>query len=203
MKIVQAMLTVGLGSLAITSAASADTVATFADPSPGTPSLFQFNAGTGTLTGGYTGSNLLLQTPGLPSVPDYASAHFAMSPLSTIGAFGTLYHLGGGQINFFDSTNAPLLTITFGDAWLTGSLGLGASDFMSNTVTFSGPIVSGFGSVSNEAFSFSFANPVATAPTGSFTTTSSFTSSANLVVPGPGAAALLGLGGLVAIRRRR
>ena len=126
-----------------------------------------------------------------------------MSPLSAIGAFGNIYHLGGGQLNFFDSLANPLLTISFGDAWLTGSLGLGASDFMSNSVIFSGPIMAGFGSVSNEAFSFSFANPVATTPTGSFTTTSSFTSSANLVVPAPGAAALLGLGGLLAGRRRR
>ena len=204
MKIVQAMLAVGLGSLAITAAASADTVATFADPTTGpTPSLFQFNAGTGTLTGGWGGSNLLLQTPGLPAVPDFANATFTMSPLSAIGAFGNIYHLGGGQLNFFDSLANPLLTISFGDAWLTGSLGLGASDFMSNSVIFSGPIMAGFGSVSNEAFSFSFANPVATTPTGSFTTTSSFTSSANLVVPAPGAAALLGLGGLLAGRRRR
>jgi hypothetical protein len=202
MKIVNALLVAGLGSLAITAAASADTVATFADPAAGasTP-LFQFNAGTGTLTGGWSGANLLLQTPGLPSVPDFANSTFTMTPLSAIGAFGNIYHLAGGQINFFDSASNPLLTITFGDAWLTGSLGLGASDFMSNSVVFTGPIVSGYGSVSNEAFSFSFANPVAT--TTGFTTTSSFTSSANLVVPAPGAAALLGLGGLVANRRRR
>lgn len=204
MKIVQAMLATCVGSLAISAAASADTVATFADPAagPGTP-LFSFNAGTGTLTGGWGGAGLLLQTPGLPAVTDFNNATFTMSPLSTIGAFGNIYHLGGGQLNFFDSSNNPLLTISFGDAWLTGSLGLGASDFMSNSVVFTGPIMAGFGSISNEAFSFSFANPVSTAPQGSFTTTSSFTSSANLVVPAPGAAALLGLGSLVAIRRRR
>ncbi len=204
MKIIQAMLAASIGVLAITSAATADTVATFADPaaSASTP-LFRFNSGTGTLTGGWAGTNLLLQTPGLPSVPDYANSTFTMSPLSAIGAFGNIYHLGGGQINFFDAASNPLLTITFGDAWLTGSLGLGASDFMSNSVTFTGPIVSGYGSVSNEAFSFSFANPLPASPNGSFTTTSSFTSSANLVVPAPGAAALLGLGGLIATRRRR
>ncbi len=205
MKLVQAMIAATIGTLAISSAASADTVATFADPAAnGSTPLFQFNSGTGVLTGGWVGQpNLLLQTPGLPLVPDFNNAQFQMTPLSATGSFGNIFMMGGGAINFFDSTNAPLLTITFSNAILTSSLGLGASDFYGYNVTFSGPILGGFAVVSNEAFSFSFANPVTTVPTGSFTTTSSFTSSATLVVPGPGSAALLGLGGLLAARRRR
>ena len=206
MKLVQAMLAATIGTLAITSAASAATVATFADPAtgPATP-LFAFNAGTGVLTGGWVGMpNLLLQTPGLPLIPDFANAQFTMTPISATGAptFG-IYPMGGGSISFFDATNTPLLTITFSNATLVSSLGFGGSDFRSNNVTFTGPILAGF-IVSNEAFSFSFANPVSASPAGSYTATSSFTSSADLApIPAPASAALLGLGGLVAIRRRR
>ena len=206
MKLVQAMLAATIGTFAIGAAASADTVATFADPAtgPATP-LFQFNSGTGTLTGGWMGQpNLLLQTPGLPSVGDYPNAQFQMTPITATGSFGGIYMMGAGAINFFDATNAPLLTITFSNAILTSSLGLGASDFYGYNVTFTGPILAGYGTITNEAFSFSFANPVGPGgPNSSFTTTSSFTSSATLVVPGPGSAALLGLGGLLAARRWR
>lgn len=206
MKLVQAMLAATLGTFAVGAVASADTVATFADPSPsGSTPLFRFNAGTGVLTGGWVGqNNLLLQTPGLPLVGDYPNAQFQMTPLSATGAFGNIYIMGGGAISFFDATNAPLLTISFSNAILTSSLGLGASDFYGYNVTFSGPILGGFSVITNEAFSFSFANPVSTSPpAGSFTATSSFTSSATLVVPGPGSVALLALGGLLAARRRR
>jgi MYXO-CTERM domain-containing protein len=205
MKLVQATLAAVLGSVVLVGAASAATVATFADPSSGpTTPLFSFNAGSGTLTGGWSGLNLNLQVPNLlPTGTTFNDAHFTMTPLGSIGNFGNIYHMGGGQINFTTAGNAPLLTITFGDAWLTSSLGLGASDFMSNSVVFSGPVFNGYASVTNEAFSFSFANPASLATTQGFTVTSSFTSSADLTVPAPGAAALLGLGGLVAVRRRR
>jgi len=205
MKLVQATLAACIGSIGLVGSASATTVATFADPStgPATP-LFTFNAAAGTLTGGWSGLGLLLQTPAqLPSGTSYANAQFSMTPLGSIGNFGSIYHMGGGQINFTTAGNAPLLTISFSDAWLTSSLGLGASDFMSNNVVFSGPILNGYTSVTNEAFSFSFANPGTTTQFPGFTVTSSFTSSADLVTPAPGAAALLGLGGLLAARRRR
>lgn len=199
-----ALVIAAMGTLALVSGASADTIATFSDPaaSAATP-LFSWNATTSILTGGWSGSNLLLQTPGVAAQPDYANATFTMSPLGTLpGGSGSTFHLGAGQINFFSSTSAPLLTISFADAWLTNPVGFGGSDFMSNTVTFSGPLMSSFLSVSNEAFAFSFANPSGQ-PNGSYSATSSFTSSANVVVPGPGAVALLGLGGLIATRRRR
>lgn len=194
-----------IAAVAATTAAQADTVATFADPSPtGTTPLFTFTGNTtaGVLTGGYSGLGLNLLTPGLIGVPDFSDATFAMSPLNTtVGLGGGLFFLSGGSINFFDSAANPLLTITFDSAFLSGALGVGSSDFTGFNVTFSGPILGGYQSITNEAFSFSFANPANTL-TG-FTATSSFTSSADLVVPAPATAALLGMGGLLAARRRR
>jgi len=205
MRVFNATLVAFAASLAA-SAANADTVATFADPAstPATP-LFSFNSVTGVLTGGWTGTGLLLQTPGLPA-PDFANARFAMTPISSLSNFGGFYNMGAGQLNFVDSSNNPLLTISFASATMTYALGLGASDFVGNGVTFSGPIVGAFPLISNEAFSFSFANPVGVGPVNtqgvsSFTVTSSFTSSAT--IPAPGAMALLGVGGLMATRRRR
>jgi MYXO-CTERM domain-containing protein len=60
----------------------------------------------------------------------------------------------------------------------------------------------GIGAYSSEAFSFSFANPIVTDPT-HYSVTSAFTSSADVVIPAPGAVTLLGIGGLLAARRRR
>jgi len=204
-----ATLIASAAALAVVSAAHAQTIATFADPAggPGTP-LFAFNAATGTLTGGWAGTGLLLQTPGLLAVPYFAGAHFTITPISTVSNTGLVYNMGGGQINFTDSANNPLLTITFSNSTMLYALGLSSSTFSGNNVTFSGPIIGGTPFSSATQFSFSFANPVATAPVGvdsagrpvnSFTVTSSFTSSA----PAPGAMALLGFGGLFAARRRR
>lgn len=206
MRIVQVILAACVGTLAVASAASADTVATFADPSAGSPPLFQFtqtSPGAGTLTGGYSGPSLVLQTPGLPLIPNYPGATFTMSPLASTSSFGPFYFMGAGSINFFDALTNPLLTISFNSAILTNSVGLGASDFAGYGVTFSGPILNGFAIVANEAFSFSFANRAATDAQGSYSVTSSFTSSADLVIPAPGTAALLGIGGLVLARRKR
>jgi MYXO-CTERM domain-containing protein len=201
MRVSQFATIAALGTLAAASSAMASTtVATFADPSNNSNNpLFTFN-GT-TLTGQWLGpaSGLLLETPGV-AAPDYANAQFQMTPLTVSSNFGGIYFMNGGSINFSDSFGAPLLTISFTSALLSGALGLGASDFTGFAVTFSGPILNGY-TVSNESFSFSFANPITSG--NGFSVTSSFTSSADLVVPTPGAAALLGLGGMFASRRRR
>ncbi len=201
MRVSQFATFAAVGTLAAASGAMASTtVATFADPSNNASApLFSFDGAT--LTGQWLGPNsgLLLQTPGV-AAPDYANAQFQMSPLTVASNFGGIYAMNGGTINFFDQLNNPLMTISFTSALLSGALGLGASDFTGFNVTFSGPILNGY-TVSNESFSFSFANPTAAGQ--GFTVTSSFTSSADLVVPAPGAAALLGLGGMLASRRRR
>ncbi len=187
-------------ALTLAGAAQADTVATFADPSPaGTTPVFRFNGSQ--LTGGWSGPGLTLNTVGLPSVPDFANATFTMTPLNAANIFGNFWALSGGSINFFDSSSNPLLTISFSAATLNVPAGFGASDFVGQNVTFSGPILAGYTSVSNEAFSFSFANPVGTAT--NLSVTSAFTSSADLLVPAPVSAGLLGLGALAATRRKR
>ena len=89
----------------------AATVATFADPSTGPAlPLFAFNSSTGTLFGAWHQQGLLLQTP-LFSPASYPNAQFSMTPLGSIGNFGNIYHMGGGQINFATAANAPLLSL--------------------------------------------------------------------------------------------
>jgi MYXO-CTERM domain-containing protein len=191
---------------ALAASAQATTVATFADPAAnGSTPLFHFDGATNTMTGGWNGLGLLLQTPGEPGYPDYSDARFTMTPLTVIGSFGPVLMMSAGQVNFFDSSNAPLLTVSFSGGYLNPTTSFGASDFTGFDVSFSGPILTGFTS-SSEAFAFSFANLTLDPPTpsGGYTVTASFTSSADLTrVPTPGAGALLGLGVLAAFRRRR
>lgn len=179
---------------------NAVTVATFADPTSGpTPSLFQYNATTQTLTGGYAGLGLDLETPGIAAA-DFADATFSMTPLVAIANLGPFVQFGAGSVQFFDSAANPILNISFTGGIMTGALSFGASDFTGFGVTFSGSALGAIQSITNESFAFSFANPVATQS--GFTVTSSFTSSADIVVPGPGSLALAGAG-LLLMRRRR
>lgn len=187
-----------LSALTMLPTARAGTIATFADPSTGAVPLFSYTSGL--LTGGWAGTGLTLETPWL-AAPDYTDATFSLgAPLTTVLDLGIAKLMSGGQINFFDSGGAPLLTITFSSAVLSNSLSLGGSDFAANNVLFSGPLLGGQ-SYQNEAFAFSFANPAGLGS--NFTVTSAFTSSADILLPAPGAAVLLGLGGVVAARRRR
>jgi MYXO-CTERM domain-containing protein len=197
MKTAVAMLALAAAGLTA-SAANADTIATFADPSPsGATPMFAFNGSA--LTGSWMAMpNLNLLTPVLPT-PDYMNAQFSMAPVPVLSPAGpTSFNMGPGSINFFDSFNVPILTIAFSGGLLNSAATFGSSDFIGQNVTFSGSLLGG-NTVSNEAFAFSFANPVGTLS--NYTVTSSFTSSAT--IPTPGAAALLGLGGLALGRRRR
>lgn len=195
MQYARLLATVAIAGFAA-SAASADTIATFADPAPSNPPfLFAFNGST--LSGSWALGGLTLETPVL-AAPDYANATFNMAPVAVTGlvAPGT-FSMGPGSVNFFDAFSNPLLTISFSGG-LLNSANFGSSDFIGENVVFSGPILGG-NILSNEAFAFSFANQVGNAS--AFTATSSFTSSAT--IPAPGAFALVGLGGLAAFRRRR
>lgn len=180
--------------------AQADTIATFADPSPsGATPLFTFTsaAGVGTLSGGWNALGLNLLTPGL-GAPDFADAQFTMPPVAATGGLG-VWALGAGSVNFFDSSNNPLFTISFQSGTLTSPVGAGSSDFVGDNVTFSGPIIPP-ASLLNEAFAFSFANPRGTME--NYTVTSAFTSSADRV-PEPSSLALLALGSAIGLMRRR
>jgi hypothetical protein len=188
-----------LAAGAFAAAANAGTIATFADPAAdgGTP-LFQFTSGApgvGVLSGGWSGNNLLLQTPGLAE-PDFADARFNMAPVAAVGG-PVGWTLGAGQVDFFDSSNALLFSVVFQSGTLTSPAGSGASDFAGNGVTFAGPIIPP--DLTNEAFAFSFANPQGNL--GSYTVTSAFTSSADRV-PEPASVVLIALGAIAGLRRR-
>jgi hypothetical protein len=193
------LTTIILSGLAAT--ANAGTIATFADPSPGpTPSLFQWNGATNTLTGGWAGSGLTLQTPGTSS-PDLVDAKFTFGPLVATSVIANIAFFGPGSVQFLDSAMAPVFLIEFDNAMMNTSLSFGASDFLAWNVRFSGSILDW--PTQDEAFSFSFANPVATGAVPGFTVTSSFTSSAERLIPSPGGAALLAIGFLALAPRRR
>ncbi len=197
-RFVLAALAAVAGSVLAAPALATTTVAAFSDPTAGSPAptpLFAFDGAT--LTGGWSGSGLTLNT----LAGSYSNVHFTVTPLAATPVFGTIFVLTGGAISFTDAFSNPLLQITFNSGQLVTPSGFGASDFVGQGVTFSGPILSGFASVSNETFAFSFANPTGT-PT-NYTATASFTSSADVVVPAPASVGLLGLAGLALARRRR
>jgi hypothetical protein len=201
--LLRSVLLAAVGIVALAGSTQASTVATFADPSPdATTPVFSYNAATGVFSGGWSGTGLNLLTPGVPAA-DFNDATFVLSPLSTVLSLGGVSFMSGGNVRFFDSSANEIFRIDFASSTLTQSLSLGASDFVGSGVVFSGSIIPSGYIVSDEAFAFSFANPTASLPTGSYTVTSSFTSSATLLVPAPGAAALAGFGGLALARRRR
>jgi MYXO-CTERM domain-containing protein len=179
--------------------AQAMTIATFADPTTGpVPSLFQWNATTNTLTGGWSGTGLTLQTPG-SSFPDLTNATFTLTPMVAVFNMFGVVGFGAGAVQFFDSAANPVFRIEFDNAQMSSALSFGASDFVGFNVRFSGTLLDF--PTQNEAFAFSFANPTLMG-NGGFTVTSSFTSSADRI-PAPGALALVGAGGLLLARRRR
>jgi hypothetical protein len=176
-----------------TTVASADTVtiATFADPAASSATPLFFLDGT-TFTGGWTALGLTLETP--VTHQTWPNAKFTMTALSATGG-PNLYAVTGGEINFTDSSNNPLLKITFDGGQIFRPYVFGASDVALDNVVFSGPIIGA--PVHDEQFAFSFTNEVRTA-TG-YTWTASFTSSA---IPEPATLSGLLLAGLTALRRR-
>ncbi|MBN2445770.1 MAG: PEP-CTERM sorting domain-containing protein [Phycisphaerae bacterium] len=186
------LVVAGLGALA----ASAGTIATFADPAmDGTTPLFELD-GT-TFSGGWDNDGMTLETPGLPS-PDYDDAKMSMDDLTATPVIPGVWVLSGGTIEFTDSLDNPVLQIDFLSATLTSEIGFGASNLYAENVNFTVP--GSPLSFSQERFAFSFANDAQTQ--NGFTWTASFTSSAT-VVPEPGSLGLLLAGGLAVSRGRR
>lgn len=179
-----------IAGMLLAATAQADTIATFADPSPsGAQPLFELSDDT--LSGGWSGTGLDLITPFISNV--YPDATFTMTDL-TVGALGVT---SGGTIQFFESGGPLILQIDFDAGQAYPPFGFGATSLIvGHNVSFSGPIITA--PLYEASFAFSFANQTET-PTGQ-TWTAAFTSSA---VPEPGGLLLLALGGAVLVSSRR
>jgi hypothetical protein len=203
--ILLAFFSVGFISVNAVAAPSSFTVATFADPSQNSSnSLFTVDFTALTLDGGWsdakTGLNLQIPSNG----HTFTNAWFDVDNVITLSSIipGTFYGTGPGKINFYkDNTNTnPLVIIEF-DSGFVSPYGFGANEvlFTAANVRITGSEVAG--SLSQEQFSFSFAN-TASLPQGhlGFTSTAAFTSSA---IPEPATITLLGTGTLVFLLKRK
>jgi hypothetical protein len=191
--------------------AQALTIASFADPTVGAPSIAYMvearNGPPGVISQPANAPTVdLAIDPSLPGGGQYTDVTLSFAPLSYTGNFLAGAMVGGGYFEFIKD-NQTLLRIDFDSAFLT-RWGIGADDiFNADGVTFTvlgQPIQleSGTGS-----FAFSFTNqrpvPGAPAPASGFDATAAFTSSGT-VVPEPFTLVFLALGtGLMLVRRHR
>lgn len=165
--------------------ATSVTIATFADPAANsTTPLFTVDWTNNTVVGewadGIGNLDLVFPESGHP----FEDAWFSMDILQIVSETtwgGYTYGItSAGQINFYaQGTTTPLLTASFEQAMVSRA-GLGADDFFSENVTFTGSQITG--ALYNEQFSFSFANVQILTAVDGFTATAAFTSSA---VPEP------------------
>lgn len=203
-----AILAVAAASVLTSGVANAITIATFADPTVGGPIVSMFDvrdtgAGVGRVKGKTGGTILDLQVDNTI----YTDAILEFGDIAYTGNYknGTLK---AGEFNFFykDSNNNPVLVLKVQfESGKVNVLGLGGENIFSDDgVRFSGPAVDSLGTLTEESFSFSFANqkPIKNGTTTiGFTSTAAFASSA---VPEPATIFLLTLGSvLVATHRRR
>jgi hypothetical protein len=190
------------------------TIATFADPSRnGSVPLFTVDFKLMQIAGGWDKTGLTLQIP--YSDQSYTDAWFKMTGIGSTevkitSASAMSGQIGAGVINFYENgtTANPLLTVNFASGTVS-RYGLGADErLITNNVTITGPEI--VGTLSEEQFSFSFANlaklPGSTSWYDGFTTTAAFTSSAVVKdnpIPEPAAICILGLGVLSLVRRKK
>ena len=178
------------------------TIATFDDPAvDSTTPLFMVDLHKDLITGGWLDSQTNLTLEVVYSGNTFVDAFFEMTALSYIGGLmGGI--TGGGTVKFFadnqSTATTPLIQIDFDSAFLSPA-SLGAVELFGNDVTISGSEIGG-ATLTDEAFSFSFANQVLLPDEGGYTATSAFTSSA---VPEPATVTLLGLGALSLLHRRK
>jgi len=180
------------------------TIATFDDPAGGSDSaFFRVDLTNNLITGGWDDSKTGLNLDVVYSGNPFPDAFFTMTPVSyTGGLMGG--PTGGGIIKFFadgQSTGmTPLIQIEFDSANLSPT-SFGGVELFGNDLTISGSEIGG-ATLTDEAFSFGFANQVLLNNDwdDGFTATAAFTSSA---VPEPATLALLGIGALITLTRRR
>lgn len=181
------------------------TIATFDDPAEdSTTELFTVDLTTDLITGGWDETGLSLDIPySGQTLPDVI---FTMTEVQITSETAPLKgtKTDGGVIMFFDPSDMvnPLIQIDFDSAWLT-FYGYGGSDLLSgDNVTISGSEIGG-ATLTDEAFSFSFANQEALYGDWSngYTATAAFTSSA---IPEPATIFLLGIGAaLMTLTRKK
>lgn len=186
------------------------TVATFADPSGNSNNpLFTVDFTQMQLTGGWSDANtgLTLQIP--YSSHTFTDAWFNITDVNITSTaslpWGKFGQTGQGRIRFYaDNTNTnPLVVIDFNNG-VVSPYGFGANKvlFSAANVEITGSEITG--TLSEEIFSFSFANlarlPGSTNWNDGFTATAAFTSSA---VPEPATIGLLCMGGLTILGKKK
>lgn len=182
------------------------TIATFADPAAdSTTPLFEVDLTNGFIRGGWDDSQTNLTLNVVYSGHTFNDAFFTMTPVSYSGDI-TGGVTGGGVIMFRmdgqgSGTTAitPLIRIEFDSAYISLT-GFGAVEmFTASNITITGTEIDI--PLTNESFSFSFANYAPLSEGEGFTATAAFTSSAT--IPEPATLTLLGAGLLMALTRKR
>jgi hypothetical protein len=148
-------------------------------------------ANTGTITGGWGGTALNLTVDGVA----YLNTTLSFELMTYTGSFSNGI-LDPGEFDFIWGGNL-LFKVAFDHARVNIGGLAGDNIFSNNGVEFSGPAVASFGTLTNESFSFSFANQAPIED--GFTSSAAFTSSA---IPEPATIFVLALGSVFVVVRR-